>query len=386
MTCAWHSWMRKRSMVRLELELAVIAFAMVAGSCRIVEPSDAPVEEAAPAARAPVDGVSAAQDDGPIRIDYPASVSSLARVVRELAPSVVSLHAAREVSGGPASVVPGASASTALGSGFIIDRDGYLVTNDHVLGTAAELTAVFSDGSAIAAQVVGRHPALDIALLKIEPPTPPKPVRLGNSSRLAVGEWVLALGNPFGDEVTASAGIVSSVRGAAPVVEDGADLRLFLQTDAAIHPANSGGPLVNTAGEVIGVTTAMDVRGQNIGFAVPVNRLKELLGPLRERGHLEKSFLGVFVRPLEPGEGVGYSGDGVIVSEVLSRGPAERAGLRAGDVISAMARQGEDFAAVDAQTLPAMLSTVPPQATIEFRVWRGGQERVVRLQTVRVPQ
>lgn len=177
-----------------------------------------------------------------------------------------------------------------LGSGFIITADGFILTNDHVVREATEITVTLGDGRSFTANVRGRDPKLDLALLKIEAQELPV-VQLGNSAELQVGEWVLAIGNPFGLEQTVTAGIVSAkgrVIGAGPYDD-------FIQTDASINPGNSGGPLFNIRGQVVGINTAIIAGGQGIGFATPINAVQEVLEQLKKKGHVVRGWLGVAV-------------------------------------------------------------------------------------------
>jgi serine protease Do len=267
-----------------------------------------------------------------------------------------------------------------IGSGFVIHRDGWVVTNAHVVEGAAKVEIDFGQGSThLPARVVGKDAESDVALLKVDAGRPLPFVSLGDSDRIAVAEWVLVIGSPFGLDHSVTLGIVSHTGRSdiSPVGRPGT--YDFIQTDAPINPGNSGGPVLNLRGEVIGIATAVNATGQGIGFAVPINMAKEILQQLREQGHVVRSWLGVAVReaPIPPGGKAG-----VVVTEVTSGGPAESVGVRVGDVITGF--QGH------AIRTPARLrwyvSTAGVGREVEVRLRRGaGPERSVRVPLVGVP-
>jgi serine protease Do len=219
-----------------------------------------------------------------------------------------------------------------LGSGFIIDKDGYIVTNNHVIADADEIKVKLNSGKEYDAKIIGRDPSTDIALIKIKADSNYSVVNLGDSDALKVGEWVVAIGSPFGLEHTVTAGIVSAkgrVIGSGPYDD-------FIQTDASINPGNSGGPLINMKGNVIGINTAIIAGGQGIGFAVPVNMAKEVIKQLKEQGEVTRGWLGVGIQDIndEMAEYYGIKGKkGVLVSEVFPGDPADKAGIRTKDII-----------------------------------------------------
>jgi serine protease Do len=222
-----------------------------------------------------------------------------------------------------------------LGSGFIINPDGFIVTNNHVVDGATEVRVTLSDGREFPAKVVGRDPKTDLALLRITATGLPV-VPLGDSTALAVGEPVMAIGNPFGLEQTVTTGIVSAtgrVIGEGPYDD-------FIQTDAAINPGNSGGPLINTRGQAIGINSAIlsQTGGSvGIGFAIPVSLAKPVIGQLASNGRVVRGWLGVAVQPVtaELAQSLGLAElKGALVSSVVTASPAMRAGIKAGDVIT----------------------------------------------------
>ncbi len=218
-----------------------------------------------------------------------------------------------------------------LGSGFIISSDGYILTNNHVVDKAGDIKVTFSDDRVLEAKLVGRSREIDIALIKVDAKDLPV-VELGDSDALEVGDWVVAIGNPFGLSHTVTAGIVSAkgrVIGVGPYDD-------LIQTDAAINPGNSGGPLFNIKGEVVGINTVIIAGGQNLGFAVPISMVKEVLPSIREKGRPDMGWLGVSAQQLTPDLAVALGlaePIGALVASVVKGGPADKAELKRGDVI-----------------------------------------------------
>jgi serine protease Do len=220
------------------------------------------------------------------------------------------------------------------GSGFVLTPDGLVVTNNHVVAQARAIVVRLADGREFDAQVVGRDASTDVALLRLIDAGPAvlPAVYLGDSDRLEVGDWVVAIGNPFGLDHSVSHGMISAkerVLGVG-VFDD------FIQTDALINPGNSGGPLFNMRGEVVGVNTAIMSQGQGIGFAVPINMVKDLLPNLRENGRLERGWLGVNIDDALPGEDGRYGARELVVKDVYRTSPAAKAGIRPGDRVLAV--------------------------------------------------
>lgn len=220
-----------------------------------------------------------------------------------------------------------------LGSGFIIDKEGYIITNNHVVEDAEEIKVKLTDGREFKAKVIGKDRKTDLALIKIssifkELPT----ISLGDSDAIRVGDWVLAVGNPFGLEHTVTQGIISAtgrVIGAGPYDN-------FLQTDAPINPGNSGGPLINLRGEVIGINTAIIQSGQGIGFSIPAKMAREIIPQLKAKGKVVRGWIGVSVQTITPdlSQSLGLpSTNGALVADVVPGGPADSAGIKQGDVI-----------------------------------------------------
>ncbi|HEX2720394.1 MAG TPA: DegQ family serine endoprotease [Candidatus Deferrimicrobium sp.] len=259
-----------------------------------------------------------------------------------------------------------------LGSGFIVSPDGYILTNSHVVEKADEVTVTLLDKEEFKAKVVGTDPKIDIALIKIDAKKKLTYVALGDSDKLEVGEWVVAIGNPFGLGHTVTAGIVSAkgrIIGSGPYDD-------FIQTDASINPGNSGGPLFNLKGEVVGINTAIVQGGQGIGFATPIQLAKSVLDQLKDKGKVTRGWLGVYIQRLTPeaAENLGISGRrGALVSDVTSGGPAEKAGIRSGDVIVGF--NGKEIR--DEHELPHAVALTTPGKTVDVRLLRDGKETAV---------
>ncbi len=222
-----------------------------------------------------------------------------------------------------------------LGSGFIIDKEGYIVTNNHVVENADQIKVKLVNEEEYDATVVGRDPKTDLALIKISATSDLTPIQMGDSDKLDVGAWVVAIGSPFGLEQTVTAGIVSAkgrIIGFGPY-ED------FIQTDASINPGNSGGPLINLAGEVVGINTAIVASGQGIGFAIPVNLAKGIIDQLKSSGAVTRGWLGVGIQDLTQELKKYYGLDnegGVLVTQIFEGDPAEKSGIQLNDIIIAI--------------------------------------------------
>ncbi len=255
-----------------------------------------------------------------------------------------------------------------LGSGFIINREGYIVTNNHVVENAKEIIVTLHNEKDYKAKVIGKDKKTDLALIKIEAEEDLPVASLGDSDKVGVGEWVLAIGNPFGLAETVTAGIVSAkgrVIGAGPYDD-------FIQTDASINPGNSGGPLFNFWGEVVGINTAIIAAGQGIGFAIPINMAKELLPQLKEKGRVTRGWLGVLIQRVTPqlAESFGLEEEkGALVSQVLKDGPAEKAGIKQGDVILEFdGKEIKEFG-----DLSRIVASTPVGKTVTIKVFRNGE-------------
>jgi serine protease Do len=271
-----------------------------------------------------------------------------------------------------------------LGTGVLVAPGGLVLTNNHVIEGARVIMVRLADEREIEARVIGRDARTDLALLQLRADGPFPTARLGDSDGVRVGEWVFAIGNPFGLEHTVTAGIVSAkgrVIGAGPYDD-------FIQTDAAINPGNSGGPLLNARGEVIGINSAIFSESGGsvgIGFAIPINLAKELMPQLESRGRVSRGWLGLAVAPVTPevARALGRSGRyGAVVAEVVGNGPAARAGVRVGDVIVAF--KGQPIRRAD--ELPRLTARAPAGSEVELKVLRSGQEMVARVRLGELPE
>ena len=297
-------------------------------------------------------------------------------VITELAetakPSVVSLFPTNPVGKGrdvAPERVPNAPGS---GAGVIITPAGHIITNNHVVGDSAEIEVRLSDGSKLIAQVIGKDPDTDLAVLKVTADRPLPHAHFGDSSTVRVGQWVLAVGNPFGLERTVTLGVVSGIG------RENVNLSRyenFIQTDASINPGNSGGPLFNLRGEIIGINTAIINFAQGIGFAIPSNMAKQVLQQLLEQGRVVRGWLGVGIQPLTPELARKFGvpeQEGVLVNEVFEKDPAAAAGIKAGDVITRI-----EGSVIDSPNrLSRIVAGLLPGAKAHVEVVRN-QERIV---------
>ena len=230
------------------------------------------------------------------------------------------------------------------GSGFIISQEGYILTNEHVIHKAEKIKVTLSDGRKFTGKLIGSDLDSDIAIVKIDSDDLPI-VTLGDSDKLRVGEIVVAIGNPYGLQQTVTMGVVSAEGRSIPVEEH--TYRNFIQTDAAINPGNSGGPLLNTKGEVVGINTAIIAYAQGIGFAIPINIPKKNIDELIKLGKVRRSWLGVYIQEVTPeiAEQFGLSEDakGVLVGDVVNNSPAEKSGIKRGDIITKVNDEEVDF-------------------------------------------
>jgi serine protease Do len=256
------------------------------------------------------------------------------------------------------------------GSGVIISKDGYILTNNHVVEGAKEVTVTLADKQEYKARIVGRDSRTDLAILKIDPRESLTAATMGDSAQLRVGDWVLAIGNPFGLSNTVTSGIVSAkgrVIGAGPYDD-------FIQTDAPINPGNSGGPLFNMEGQVVGINTAILSDGQGIGFAIPVNEVKPLVPQLISKGGVTRGYLGVSIQPITPELEKAMkleTNKGALVAEVVSGSPADKAGIHQGDVIIAFNNKAVD----EPRDLSSLVANTPVGQEANVTVLREGAKK-----------
>ncbi|MFO7707631.1 MAG: DegQ family serine endoprotease [Desulfobacterales bacterium] len=260
-----------------------------------------------------------------------------------------------------------------LGSGFIMDAEGFIITNNHVVEDADQIKVRLADEREFDARIIGRDPKTDLALIRIEGQNL-FPLRLGDSERLEVGSWVLAVGSPFGLEQTVTAGIVSAKGrfiGAGPYDD-------FIQTDASINPGNSGGPLLNMNGEVVGINTAIVAQGQGIGFAIPVNLARDIVAQLKDHGSVIRGWMGVGIQDLTP-ELAEYYGiknqRGVLVTQVFPDNPADKAGIKTKDVIVAVDGKPVNTG----RELSTAVAGLPVGKEVPVKLVREGKELSVKV-------
>ncbi|MDY0189896.1 MAG: Do family serine endopeptidase [Desulfuromonas sp.] len=261
-----------------------------------------------------------------------------------------------------------------LGSGFLISSDGYILTNDHVVDDASEIRVQLVGGKTYPATVKGIDQKLDLALVKIDTTEVLPTVKLGSSKQLEIGEWVMAIGNPFGLEQTVTVGIVSAkgrVIGAAPYDN-------FIQTDASINPGNSGGPLFNTRGEVVGINTAIVAGSHGIGFAIPIDTAKSILPQLKKSGHVNRGWLGITIQKVSDDLAASFklaAKTGALITSVAQSSPAQRAQLQRGDIILAFNNTKID----SINDLPELLDNVTIGDQIELAIFRNGSTKIFTL-------
>ncbi|MBW1722808.1 MAG: DegQ family serine endoprotease [Deltaproteobacteria bacterium] len=332
----------------------------------------------------------------------PAAPGSFSKLVKQASPSVVFISTVKTIKRQPFPLpfgpndpfrdffdrffgdrLPREFKQQALGTGFIIDRDGFILTNNHVVEQTDEIKVKLDNGSEYKARIVGRDPKTDLALIKIKTRDPLTPLPLGDSDKVEVGDWVVAIGNPFGLGHTVTAGIVSAkYRHLGAGAYDN-----FIQTDASINPGNSGGPLLNTAGEVIGINTAIFSQSGGsigIGFAIPVNMAKDLL-PQLKRGKVIRGWLGVMIQPVTPElkEKLGLrEAKGALVADVTPGGPADRAGMKRGDVIVSF--NGRDIR--ESKDLPFLVASTPVNRIVTVEVVRKGEIKRLRVRIGEMPE
>lgn len=304
---------------------------------------------------------------------------SFAPLVEQLSPAVVNIDISVDVSSIPTPFIPrnmieDGQITMGQGSGFIISADGYILTNYHVVEGADTLTVKLTDNNneekKYTGTVVGYDDSIDVALVKIDSKQSLPFVELGNSDDVRVGDWALAIGNPFGLSHTVTTGIVSAkgrTIGSGPYDD-------FLQTDASINPGNSGGPLFNLEGQVIGINTAINPNGQGIGFSVPINKVQDILSDLKEKGHPSRGWLGVGLRTvtkdMQKALGIEY---GALVGQVYNGTPAFDAGLQEGDIITHFANSP----IYSTEEFIKMVGNYKAGESVQMKILRKGKEKTL---------
>jgi len=259
---------------------------------------------------------------------------------------------------------------SSLGSGFIINKDGYIVTNDHVVRDAETIQVKLSNESVYSGKVIGSDPKTDIAVIKINAKEPLPAAVFGDSSKLQVGQWAIAIGNPFGLDRTVTVGVVSATGRSNMGIETYED---FIQTDASINPGNSGGPLLNIYGEVIGINTAIVAAGQGIGFAIPVNMAKQVVTQLISKGNVSRGWMGISIQAVSEDMARSFGlpkSYGALVNDVVPSGPAAKAGILQGDVITGFAGS----TVKDVRQLQRLVAETPVGKRVEVELYRDGKQ------------
>jgi Do/DeqQ family serine protease len=267
-----------------------------------------------------------------------------------------------------------------LGSGVVIDKGGLILTNNHVVKDADEITVRFSNKQEAKGKVVGTDGKTDLAVIRVVAKDDLPVALLGNSDTLRVGEWAIAIGNPFGLDHTLTVGVVSATGRSEVGI---AAYENFIQTDASINPGNSGGPLLNVRGEVIGINTAIVASGQGIGFAIPINMARKVMDDLVKKGKVTRGWLGVGIQPLTPelAKSFGVSGEGVLINQVMPKSPAEAAGLKVGDLILTI--DGKPIK--DPRELQRIIAEADIGKTIEMHILREKEKRTLKAQIGEMP-
>ena len=311
-----------------------------------------------------------------------AQFPSFADLAEKLTPSVVNISSfsQSETENGEGNT----PLSESLGSGFIIDGNGYIITNNHVVDKAESISITLSDNTKTEARVIGKDPKTDLALIKIETKRPLNAVKFGDSDKIRVGDWVLAIGNPFGLGSSVTTGIVSAK---SRDIESG-PYDSFIQTDASINQGNSGGPMFNLQGEVIGISSAIfstTGASQGVGFAIPANLAGWVISQLKEHGEVKRGWIGIKIQPNTPeiADSLGISANqGVVVSGITEQGPAQKAGLQAGDIVLSFNRQPID----NTKNLSRLIAETKIGTPAPIEIWRSGQKQTLTVPIELMPE
>lgn len=333
-----------------------------------------------------------------------AKLPNFKRLVKKASPAVVNISTVQRVSGSefhkrfdlpddvpeifrhffgiPTPMPKGNRESTSLGSGFIISSDGYILTNNHVINNASEIIVRLNDRRELEAKVIGADKSSDLALLKVNAKNLPT-VETGDSSKLEVGEWVMAIGSPFGFDYSVTAGIVSAKGRSLP----NESYVPFIQTDVAINPGNSGGPLFNLAGKVVGINSQIYTRSggfMGVSFAIPINVALDVAEQLKQDGRVSRGWLGVVIQEVnkELAESFGLKkAAGALIAQVLPNSPAQKAGLKSGDIIVRFNKKDIELSS----DLPHQVGRIKPEQTARLIIVRGGKKKMLKVKIGQVP-
>jgi len=323
--------------------------------------------------------------------------TNIADIVEIVSPAVVNVEASRKAQGygsnylfndpffkeffGDNFTTPRPDIESAIGTGFIISKEGHIITNQHVIDGAETIQVNLSDGSKLEAEVVGQDYEMDLAILKINTDIDLIPLKIGDSDDLRVGEWVIAIGNPYGLDHTVTAGVVSAK--GRPMQIENRIYKDLIQTDAAINPGNSGGPLLNTSGEVVGINTAVNAKAQGIGFAISINTASDVLDDLMKNGKVIRPYIGIYLQPVdqEIADYMDIDVRGIIVVGVEPDSPADKADLRKYDIITRINEQNVN----NYNELQEILKDNGVGDTIMLEVIREGRPTIVPIKLAEKP-
>ncbi len=309
-----------------------------------------------------------AKQSAPV-VPIPGAPGSFADLVQQVEQGVVSLYTT-QVADDPVAAMRGEVGSS-LGTGFIVDDQGYILTNFHVVEGASDVRVKLHDNREFQATLVGGDPATDLALVRISAFEGIRPIPLGDSDSARVGDWVVAIGNPFGLSASVTAGIISAKQRRDVVTGGGNIFADFLQTDTSINPGNSGGPLINMAGQVVGINTAINAKGQGIGFSIPINLAKKIATQLQSSGHVEHAWLGVQLADLDPNLAMQLrlpEPKGAVVANVVLGGPADASSVQRLDVVTSFEGRPIECSA----DLRIETGTSKPGTTVNLGIVRDG--------------
>ncbi len=309
-----------------------------------------------------------AKQSAPV-VPIPGAPGSFADIVQQVEQGVVSLYTT-QVADDPVAAMRGEVGSS-LGTGFIVDDQGYILTNFHVVEGASDVRVKLHDNREFQATLVGGDPATDLALVRISAFEGIRPIPLGDSDSARVGDWVVAIGNPFGLSASVTAGIISAKQRRDVVTGGGNIFADFLQTDTSINPGNSGGPLINMAGQVVGINTAINAKGQGIGFSIPINLAKKIATQLQSSGHVEHAWLGVQLADLDPNLAMQLrlpEPKGAVVANVVLGGPADASSVQRLDVVTSFEGRPIECSA----DLRIETGTSKPGTTVNLGIVRDG--------------
>jgi serine protease Do len=318
-------------------------------------------------------GPFGAQAGAPV-VPIPGAPGSFADLVQQVEQGVVYLYTT-QVANDPVAAMRGEVGSS-LGTGFIVDDQGYILTNFHVVEGASDVRVKLHDNREFQATIVGGDPSTDLALVRISAFEGIRPIPLGDSDTTRVGDWVVAIGNPFGLSASVTAGIISAKQRRDVVTGGGNIFADFLQTDTSINPGNSGGPLINMAGQVVGINTAINAKGQGIGFSIPINLAKKIATQLQSSGHAEHAWLGVQLADLDPSLAMQLrlpEPKGAVVANVVLGGPADASSVQRLDVVTSFEGRPIECSA----DLRIETGTSKPGTTVNLGIVRDGSPMAV---------